>query len=102
MFEDAVIAELEKPIDEAEELEQMTLEDDNKSYGFGQVGVRLQKRMPLRQPYEQMLQAHMVKLEGRIERKVRKYRKNGDEVKLRKYLREKWAIEGMKAKGLEF
>lgn len=44
----------------------------------------------------------MVKLYGRIERKVRKYGRNGDQVKLRKYLREKWAIEGMKDKGLEF
>ena len=44
----------------------------------------------------------MVKLHGKIERKVRKYTASGDRVKLRKYLREKWAIEGMKTRGLEF
>ena len=58
--------------------------------------------MPLREPYEKMLQGHMVKLEHRIAKKVRKYTRSGDQVKLRKYQREMWAILGMKEKGFEF
>ena len=77
-------------------------ERDERAYGYGIVGQRMQRRMPLKQPYEQMLQAHMVKLRHRIEKKVRKYKRNGNEEKLRKYLREKWAIEGMQVKGFEF
>ena len=77
-------------------------ERDERAYGYGIVGQRMQRRMPLKQPYEQMLQAHMVKLRHRIEKKVRKYKRNGNEEKLRKYLREKWAIEGMQDKGFEF
>ena len=37
----------------------------------------------------------MVKLKSRIEKKVRKYTRNGDNIKLRKYLRERWAIIAM-------
>ena len=52
MFEDAVAANLEDAVDEAEELEQMTKDEPEKSYGFGHLGDRMQKRVPLKQPYE--------------------------------------------------
>ena len=62
----------------------------------------MQKRMPLREPYEEMLQGHMRKLQRRLDRKVNKYTRKGDQKKLRQYQREKWALEGMKDRGFEF
>ena len=104
MLQDAIVAELENEVTEVQEIDFMSpdKERDERAYGYGIVGQRMQRRMPLKQPYEQMLQAHMVKLRHRIEKKVRKYKRNGNEEKLRKYLREKWAIEGMQVKGFEF
>ena len=50
----------------------------DKSYGYGNVGMRMQKRIPLKMPYEEMLQKHMVKLKSRIEKKIRLYTRNGN------------------------
>ena len=81
LFADAINAMLLEPgMDEAEvdDTALMSPEDEEKSYGYGHVGVRMQKRIPLKQPYEQMLQGHMVKLKSRIEKKVKKYTRNGN------------------------
>ena len=81
LFADAVNAMLLEPAMEGavvDDAELMSPEDEMKSYGYGHVGVRMQKRIPLKQPYEQMLQGHMVKLKSRIEKKVRKYTRNGN------------------------
>ena len=48
----------------------------DKSYGYGNVGMRMQKRMPLKMPYEETLQKHMVKLKSRIDKKIRLYTHN--------------------------
>ena len=58
--------------------------------------------MPLAPAFEQKLQAHMTMLKGRIEKKLVKYRKNGDTKKQAKYEREKWAIAGMLDENFEF
>ena len=62
----------------------------------------MQKRVPLREPYEQMLQGHMTKLKKRIAKKLKQYEEAGDQPKLRKYQREMWAIIAMKENGFEF
>ena len=41
-------------------------------------------------------------MKERIEGRVNKYTQQDNKVKLRMYLREKWAIVGMMEKGLEF
>ena len=80
LFTDAIDAELVLARDAAATDESlMSPEVEEKSYAYGHVGVRMQKRIPLKQPYEQMLQGHMVKLKSRIEKKVRKYTRNGNQ-----------------------
>ena len=93
----------EESDEEAADLLKMSKEPlVERAYGYGHVGERMQKRIPLKQPFEQMLQEHMVKLKHRIMKKIRKYTRKGNNLKLRKYQREKWAIEGMQNCGLEF
>ena len=58
---------------EAGLVSRMSGEVVDKSYAYGVVGVRMQKRLPLRQPYEQMLQDHMKRLRERIEVRLNKY-----------------------------
>ena len=56
----------------------------------------------MKQPFEQKLLDRMCTLKKRIQRKIVYYTANGDQIKLRKYKREKWAIIGMYNHGFEF
>lgn len=89
--------------DQEEEVK-LTVEPNIDSvYNFGDIGKKLQKRLPLKQPYEKKLQDHISGLRKRIQLKIEKYSLEGaDKVKLRKYQREMWAIIGMQDRGLEF
>lgn len=82
--------------------QQPAISSTDKPYGYGLMGLKMQKRMPLKEPYEEMLQGHMRQLRRRIDRKVNKYIRNGDDKRLRSYRREKWALEGMQVRGFEF
>ena len=73
----------------------MSAENDVKSYHYGAFGLRLQKRLPFKQPYEKILKDHMIKMKKRICRKIIHYTKVKNSEKLRKYLRQKWAIIGI-------
>ena len=55
----------------------------DKPYSFGYVGLKMQRRLPLRQPYEQMLQRHMSDLKVRIKKKLEEFERKGDKKKLR-------------------
>ena len=72
------------------------------SASISSFGNAMQKRLPLKQPYEQSLKSHMVKLKGRIEKKIIKYSKQNNTEKIRKYQREMWAINGMLEHNYEF
>ena len=54
MFVEAIEAdgELDYATVEADLVSQMSEEVVDKSYAYGKLGVRMQKRLPLRQPYE--------------------------------------------------
>ena len=54
MLVDAIEADGELDLEEMEAdlVSQMSEEVVDKSYAYGNVGVRMQKRLPLRQPYE--------------------------------------------------
>ena len=105
MHSDAIEAG-RRPADDAaafDSIEQlMSPEVIEKSYHYGQVGIRMQKRLPLKQPYETKLHNLMVRLSQRIKKKVDKYMLIGNKKKLRQYLREEWAIIGMLRHGYEF
>ena len=105
MHSDAIEAG-RKPADDAaglNSIEQlMSPEVIEKSYHYGQVGIRMQKRLPLKRDREMRLQNTMVRLYRRIKKKVDKYIRIGNKSKLRKYLREEWAIIGMLRHGYEF
>ena len=58
--------------------------EDNCVYSYGMAGKILLTRLPLKDPYEEKLQAHILQLKGKIIRKLKVYQ-NGDEKKLRKY-----------------
>ena len=49
------------------------VEATEKPYAFGYVGLKMQRRLPLRQPYEQMLQGHMSDLKVRIKQKLEEF-----------------------------
>lgn len=88
--------------DSDDETALLTVQESNKSYVYSEVGVKCNKRIPLQQPYENMLQESMQKRLARIERKIKKYEGTSEQVKLRKYLRSKWAIDGIKVHGFDF
>ena len=54
-------------------------------YSYGMVGKIMQKRLPLKAPYEQKLEDHILKLKAKIIGKLNTYTRNGDAKKLRKY-----------------
>ena len=54
-------------------------------YGYGILGQRLAKRLPLAQQSEQKLQAQMVTLKTEIERKLNYHLQLGNQKRIRKY-----------------
>ena len=70
---------------EDEILSLLSVQQPEKGFLFSEIGVKLNKRIPLIQPHEGMLQESMRKRLERIERKIKKYELTRDGVKLRKY-----------------
>ena len=75
-------------------------EHEGRSYGW--LGNKLNRRLPLREPFEQKLKAHMVQLKKKIMKKIQRYEEEENNVKLRKYQRELWSIIGMLDENFEF